>query len=75
VKWTKQPGTSEGVTYQEPPYDGPYTNPPYDPNVFAIQSNPGSGVKWCNVCKRPVVLGDQPPHPHFDNEVNVELGP
>lgn len=66
--WTRQIGTSEGVTYQEPPYDGPYTNPPYDPNVFAIQDNPRNDeVRWCHSCRRPVVVDDREGfrHKHF----------
>jgi hypothetical protein len=75
---SQQPGTSIGVSYQEPPYSGPYTNPPYDPNVYAIGDNPRNDeVRWCVVCRRPVVIDDRPgfTHPHFRPDDSVEVGP
>lgn len=68
---------SPGVSYQEPPYSGPY-NPLYYKNPpYATQDNPRNDeVRWCMVCNRPVVVDDRPGfrHRHFRDEDSVEVG-
>ena len=68
---------SPGVTFQEPPYSGPY-NPLYYKNPpFATQDNPRDDeVRWCRVCNRPVVVDDRQGfrHRHFSVADGVEVG-
>lgn len=72
------PPMSPGVTFQEPPYSGPfdplyYKNPP-----FATADNPRNDeVRWCEVCQRPVVVDPRPlfRHKHFRDDDSVEIGP